>query len=57
MIGVEVQENEEKNLQTLTANTIVLATGGFANDRQENSFIKNYQPTYTTIPSTNGKWA
>lgn len=46
----------QKN-QTVCANNVILATGGFANDRTETSLIKQYRPDLVHVPSTNGVWS
>ncbi|CBH15369.1 NADH-dependent fumarate reductase [Trypanosoma equiperdum] len=41
----------------LLADAVVLATGGFSNDREENSLLCKYAPHLASFPTTNGPWA
>ncbi|KAH9597349.1 FAD-dependent oxidoreductase 2 [Trypanosoma melophagium] len=49
--------DEEKGVMTLTADSIILATGGFSNDRGGKSLLREYAPYLFGTPTTNGPWA
>ncbi|ORC84661.1 NADH-dependent fumarate reductase [Trypanosoma theileri] len=48
---------EEKEQMTLTADSVILATGGFSNDREGKSLLREYAPHLFGTPTTNGPWA
>ncbi|KAL3937929.1 MAG: hypothetical protein SGARI_001940, partial [Bacillariaceae sp.] len=56
--GVRVQ-SEENGERILTANNVVLATGGFAADRGEDSYLARFAPAeyYLKIPATFGEFS
>jgi len=59
VIGVEVQNLSalDKALIQLTSPNIVLATGGFAADRSENSYLAKYRPELLNMPATAGHFS
>nr|CCC93537.1 unnamed protein product [Trypanosoma congolense IL3000] len=44
-------------LLELRADSVILATGGFSNDREPNSLLQEYAPQLSSFPTTNGPWA
>ncbi|EPY35309.1 NADH-dependent fumarate reductase [Angomonas deanei] len=42
---------------TISADAVILATGGFSNDRSTNSLLQKYAPQLASFPTTNGTWA
>ncbi|KAG8343427.1 putative NADH-dependent fumarate reductase [Trypanosoma vivax] len=48
-------ENEEP--MKLPADAVVLATGGFSNDKTADSLLREYAPHLSNYPTTNGSWA
>ncbi|RNF05181.1 NADH-dependent fumarate reductase-like protein [Trypanosoma rangeli] len=41
----------------LTADAVILATGGFSNDRMSQSLLREFAPQLSGFPTTNGPWA
>ncbi|RNF14887.1 NADH-dependent fumarate reductase-like protein [Trypanosoma conorhini] len=41
----------------LTADAVILATGGFSNDRMSQSLLREFAPHLSAFPTTNGTWA
>jgi len=56
VIGIEVQDLSapDKAPIRLSSPNIVLATGGFAADRSENSYLAKYRPELLNMPATAG---
>nr|CCC90370.1 unnamed protein product [Trypanosoma congolense IL3000] len=54
--GVEfVQANNGKT--SILADAVILATGGFSNDKTADSLLREYAPHLIGFPTTNGPWA
>ncbi|KAJ3411573.1 NADH-cytochrome b5 reductase [Chytridiales sp. JEL 0842] len=53
--GVRYAVGEEIN--ELHSDAVILATGGYANDRTSTSLLKQYAPHLADMPTTNGPWA
>ncbi|CAD2214593.1 ApbE family/Alanine dehydrogenase/PNT, C-terminal domain/FAD dependent oxidoreductase/Pyridine nucleotide-disulphide oxidoreductase/Glucose inhibited division protein A/FAD binding domain/NAD(P)-binding Rossmann-like domain containing protein, putative [Angomonas deanei] len=51
------EEEEAKSIMSLTGDAVVLATGGFSNDRNPNSLLREYAPQLYGTPTTNGEFA
>ena len=52
--GVRVSSAQTRNAQTLSARAVVLATGGFANDREgSTSLLRQYAPETVRFATTN----
>jgi len=45
------------NEGVLETTTLILATGGYANDHTETSLLAEFRPDLIDIPTTNGPWA
>lgn len=59
VVGVEyvpVNDPASPSVKIFAPNTI-LATGGFAADRSENSLLRKYRPEYINIPTTAGAFS
>ncbi|KEG07090.1 NADH-dependent fumarate reductase [Trypanosoma grayi] len=54
--GVEIQLAEGEKTYIL-ADSVILATGGFSNDKTANSLLREYAPQLSGFPTTNGSWA
>ncbi|ORC82533.1 putative NADH-dependent fumarate reductase, partial [Trypanosoma theileri] len=54
--GVEITQNDGEKTQLL-ADAVILATGGFSNDKTANSLLQKYAPQLSKYPTTNGPWA
>lgn len=54
--GVHFIDGEGKDMQ-LSADAVILATGGFSNDRTARSLLQEYAPHLASYPTTNGTWA
>jgi flavocytochrome c len=61
VLGVEVKYLTDHNLDNrsthLRAPNVVLATGGFAADRSENSYLSQYRPELLKMPATAGHFS
>jgi len=59
VIGIEVQDLSalDKAPIQLTSPNVVLATGGFAADRSENSYLAKYRPELLNMPATAGHFS
>lgn len=58
VIGVEAQTAGEDKVEQLLGDAVILATGGFANDRDgDDSLLKEFAPDMTKYPTTNGPFA
>jgi len=57
--GVQYQSARDKNspLTDLYADNVVLATGGFASDRSDGSFLGEYRPELLKMPTTAGPFS
>ncbi|EPY23732.1 NADH-dependent fumarate reductase [Strigomonas culicis] len=54
--GVELLQHNQEPMK-LSADAVVLATGGFSNDRTARSLLQEYAPQLGSFPTTNGTWA
>uniref|UniRef100_A0A7R9WDF6 Cytochrome b5 heme-binding domain-containing protein n=1 Tax=Pseudictyota dubia TaxID=2749911 RepID=A0A7R9WDF6_9STRA len=59
VVGVDVEYNrgEESRPTRLTATNVVLATGGFASDRNPGSYLDQYRPELMRFPATAGDFS
>mmetsp|Transcript_9636 Transcript_9636/g.14274 ORF Transcript_9636/g.14274 Transcript_9636/m.14274 type:complete len:1290 (+) Transcript_9636:112-3981(+) len=57
VFGVEAQKNEQGETLTMTAPNVVLATGGFAADRSNGSYLSHYRPELLRMPATAGDFS
>jgi len=59
VIGIEVQDisDLDKASIQLKSPNVVLATGGFAADRSENSYLAKYRPELLNMPATAGQFS
>jgi len=55
IIGVQYRHGDR--VEELFADSVVITTGGFANDHTESSLIKEFAPHLQSTPTTNGPWA
>ncbi|PWV11149.1 putative NADH-dependent fumarate reductase [Trypanosoma cruzi] len=57
--GVTYKKSDEKETSSmkLTADAVILATGGFSNDHMSQSLIGEFAPELSGFPTTNGPWA
>ena len=55
--GVEYVDTKTRAKQTLTADAVVLCTGGFCNDHSDTSLLREFTPHLETIATTNGPFA
>ncbi len=49
-------EGDERE-EVIDADAVVLATGGFANDHQADSLLREFAPELAEMPTTNGNFA
>ena len=56
-IGVKVRVEGNDNDEDIFADNVIIATGGFANDRTNTSLLSKYTPELTQFATTNGKFA
>ncbi|EAN81600.1 putative NADH-dependent fumarate reductase [Trypanosoma cruzi] len=54
--GVEVLQDEGV-VSRILADAVILATGGFSNDKTPNSLLQEFAPQLSGFPTTNGPWA
>ncbi|KAH9597396.1 FAD-dependent oxidoreductase 2 [Trypanosoma melophagium] len=54
--GVEITQSDGEK-RRLMADAVILATGGFSNDKTANSLLQKYAPQLSGFPTTNGPWA
>ncbi len=60
VVGVEIEDLTRKNddIPTqLNATSVILATGGFAADRSEQSYLASYRPELLKMPATAGSFS
>uniref|UniRef100_A0A6B2L335 fumarate reductase (NADH) n=1 Tax=Arcella intermedia TaxID=1963864 RepID=A0A6B2L335_9EUKA len=57
VIGVECQTGNSTQKVTYEAQSVVIATGGYANDHSESSLLHQYVPGLVHLPTTNGRWS
>ena len=60
VVGVDVEtltKDGENKTMSLTAPNIVLATGGFASDRSQGSYLEKYRPELMRMPATAGEFS
>ena len=60
VVGVELEDltgNNDQVPSQLNATSIVLATGGFAADRREQSYLASYRPELLKMPATAGSFS
>ena len=56
-IGVKVRVEGKDEDEDIFADNVIIATGGFANDRTNTSLLSKYTPELTQFATTNGKFA
>lgn len=56
-IKVKIRRGTGSEPEILDADTIVLATGGFANDHERDSLLEEFAPKLIDYPTTNGPFA
>ncbi|RNE97760.1 NADH-dependent fumarate reductase-like protein, partial [Trypanosoma rangeli] len=54
--GVEIVQSDGEKSRIL-ADAVILATGGFSNDKTPNSLLREFAPQLSGFPTTNGPWA
>ncbi|KAH8614254.1 ApbE family Alanine dehydrogenase PNT C terminal domain [Trypanosoma vivax] len=54
--GVKIRHGDGDETQIL-ADAVILATGGFSNDKTSDSLLREYAPDLPGFPTTNGPWA
>ena len=60
VVGVEIEDLsvKDRNLPSqINATSVILATGGFASDRSENSYLSTYRPELLKMPATAGSFS
>eukprot|EP00796_Vickermania_ingenoplastis_P005533 gene5534-3991_t len=57
IIGVQYANKKSGVIDTINADAVILATGGFSNDRTARSLLQEYAPHLASYPTTNGPWA
>ena len=60
VVGVDVvstTKDGDTKTMTITAPNIVLATGGFASDRSQGSYLEKYRPELMKMPATAGEFS
>jgi len=57
VIGVEYIDTVNNVAHNITAPNVVLATGGFASDRNASSYLAKFRPEYLKIPATAGHFS
>ena len=57
VIGVECITPHGIEPFSLYANNVILATGGFASDRSQGSYLEQYRPEYMNFPATAGTFS
>jgi len=55
--GVKYRDEATKAEATLTADSVILTTGGFGNDHTRNSLLQEFAPDLAAVPTTNGDFA
>jgi flavocytochrome c len=56
-IGVKCKSLKTGTEEDLFADNVIVATGGFASDRTEQSLLKSFRPELASLPSTNGEFS
>ena len=57
VVGIRYKTQKEEEVQELRAHNIVLATGGFASDRRQDSYLAHYRPELLNMPATAGPFS
>ncbi|VDN52115.1 unnamed protein product [Dracunculus medinensis] len=56
--GVRIKREGSKQIDEINGKAVILATGGFSNDRSnEGSLLSEFAPEKLSFPTTNGPWA
>ena len=57
IVGIKVQTEGSDEVTQLTSRTTILATGGFASDRSQNSYLAQHRPELMSMPATAGDFS
>ena len=57
VIGLKVQSKKTGEEEDIFADNVIIATGGFANDRTDTSLLKKFRPDVADLATTNGDFA
>ncbi|GMI06458.1 hypothetical protein TrVE_jg1428 [Triparma verrucosa] len=57
IVGIKVQTEGSDEVTQLTSRTTILATGGFASDRSQNSYLDQHRPELMAMPATAGDFS
>lgn len=61
VVGVELEDllsEDNRDIPSqVNATSVILATGGFASDRSENSYLSSYRPELLKMPATAGSFS
>jgi flavocytochrome c len=57
VVGVACESTIDGSVQEIYADTVILATGGFASDRSDGSYLHQYRPELMSFPATAGSFS
>jgi flavocytochrome c len=57
VVGVMCESTVDGSVQEIRADNVILATGGFASDRSQGSYLDQNRPEYMSFPATAGDFS